>query len=629
MKTIQWKVTSISSAAASGLYGKAVRGLLLTTLILCVSLSPGPLLFGEWESLAFFSMYAPQENSLALEITPWGNVGVQGYLVLDLGRELVELLNLPFTLEWVRLPAKVAAGATLFFFYKLAKVWFGPWPTLIASALLAVNLNFLLIANELVVVGPSLMIFVLFLFVLERLDASDTALRWMAVGAVWALALTMYGPVRLYSTVILILWILQAILKVPSRRNQAGTSISLRGLSLLALVASACLLLDYGNNVRRIGPGLFFPRGVEVIGITDSSVGLIETLEINFTILLESIFTGGGDYHSSFVEATFIQGRFPLLSLPVTLLAVSGGLMAARLLYVNRNYPVNRYAALLVLLALTVLPLSTSQIFRTGFGLESSLSNYRLAFSLVPIYLLVTLVFSRLWLRGRWVRTATEFVGLAVFVTGIISATSSHSSFADRLQQGNPFLTGDERLRQWLDGFSFAGTGITNASHLQQHMQYRYFAEAALSHESVDTLSPNEVGVVFIPAQCIREAPISTNSLGELDTKNFHGIFLALYIADRRAGQRTGFLSIPSDEPASNFVMKHSGAFPGRLVQGNGLEIDYADPKIADAAIVEYGNRGELVVVATTPTELLVAQDLLVAEGKTTRVFSPERSGIC
>lgn len=629
MTTIPKKVTSISFSATDVFFGKAARGFLLTALLLYVTLSPGPPLLGEWESLAFFSMYSPQANSLALEITPWGNVGGQGYLLLDLGRGLVELLNLPFSLEWVRLPSKLAAGATLLFFYNLAKVWFESWPSLLACGLLAVNLNFLLIANELVVVAPSLMVFVLFLFVLARLDASDTGLRWATVGAVWALALTMYGPLRLYTTAILILWMTQAFLNVPIRRSRACTRASFRGLGLLVLVASGLLLIDYAHNVRRLGLGLFFPQQVEAIGFTDSSVSLGLTLQINFTILLESLLTSGGKYHSSFVESTFIQGRFPLLAWPVTLLAFSGLVVAVRQLYVNRRYPVNRYAAMLILLGITVLPLSMSQIFDTSLGLEPSLSNYRLAFSLVPVYLLIALLFSVLWLRGRGLRIATTSISIALCVISIVSAANSHSAFADRLQQGNPFLTGDERLRQWLDGFALVGTGLRNASHIQQHMQYRYFAESAIALNSAQILDPNVIRILYIPVRCIREAPISTSSLGELDTKNFHGIFLALYVADERAGQRTGFVSVPSDEATSNFVMKHSGEFPGRLVQKRGLEIDYADPRLADAAIVEYGSGGDLVIVATTPTELVVAQNILSSKGSAFRVSSLARPEIC
>lgn len=71
---------------------RSVDLILLNFLIIIL---PFPKFLGDWESLTYYSTFASKFASFDLNFPPRANVGGQGYWVLDLSRNLIEIFNLP------------------------------------------------------------------------------------------------------------------------------------------------------------------------------------------------------------------------------------------------------------------------------------------------------------------------------------------------------------------------------------------------------------------------------------------------------------------------------------------------------------------------------------------------------
>ncbi|HCL70531.1 MAG TPA: hypothetical protein DIC65_05785, partial [Actinobacteria bacterium] len=127
---------------------------LLAVVIAGSSLIPGSMLLGEWESFTVYTTFGTADSSLSLTIAPRGNIGGQGYALLEVSRFLTEHLGVHPSLESIRLPVILCAAISLFLLFIIARRWFGPWPALMATALLAVNPTFSQYQHEMIIAGP-------------------------------------------------------------------------------------------------------------------------------------------------------------------------------------------------------------------------------------------------------------------------------------------------------------------------------------------------------------------------------------------------------------------------------------------------------------------------------------------
>ncbi len=592
----------------------------LAAIVVISILLPGSQLLGEWESLTVFTIYGSQSYDLVFGITRDANIGGQGYPLLEIGRRLIEYLHLPYTLDIVRLPVRILGAIGLLSFYVIGRRWFGVWPAVAATALLAVNPMYHQYQNELIIAGPSLIAFIVFL---ERIQYLTRFPRrwwaWLSLAGVWALVLTMYGPSRIFSAVVLLAWLAWAAFRVFRRQFPITTVQLFARASALFISTVALLAAASGGNIGKLGPHLFFPGSSETTFVVGSVGDLWLVLRTNGQIIAESILTGGGGFHSSFVEATLIQGRFPTMPLLVVPLMLAGVLLVVAAIWRQRRQPANKYMAVILLAMITTLPMLTASILDGPSGPDSTLVNHRLVFFLVPAYLAISvLAAAAIRVRRSWAVVA-GLVAMALFVQGATSIISANASFENRAGRTDPALVGTAGQLQWLEGYSLTGKGVVQGSHFQQHEQYdRWAARVA---EGVSDGKGAEVIIVPTAIACFPEAPLQTHTLSELEGKNYTPVFLSLYLASRLGGTKTAYVSVPPRGAAPSFVMFESGIFPGTVGEDAIGTFEYTSGDAAASTLQEFGSGDLSFVVTTTQLEVATAKRLLKEANKDFRVW--------
>jgi hypothetical protein len=560
---------------------------------------------GEWESFTAYSTFGAQDAPLNLAIAPRGNVGGQGYAILESSRRLLDALGLPTTLWWIRLPVAVCAAVALMFFFVLAKRWFGSWSALAATTLLAVNPTFSQYGHELIILGPSLMAFVIFLERLQYLTRRIASIwAWIGMAASVSLVLLLYGPGRIMTITILGVWYVVMFAKAAEfGLGRVALVWRIVGASLISI---ALLVAIHPRNVRMLGPQLLFPHNAESVLITDSAVTLPQTVATNIQIALESLVLGGGVYHSTFLEATLIQGRYPLIPILIVPLMLAGVALATVALVRRRVPAIGKESGLLGLGLVTVAPMLLSSIFMVegedGPYALASLVNYRLAYALIPAYLFAAYSVSTLSARKRpWGTVVAAGLVVVLVAVGTYSLVTGRHSFEDRVAAMDPALSGSEGHEQWLEGYALVDRDTSWGSHFQQHLQYATWATAAAAALQPAFDSGSRPVIVDAPVGCFPEAPLKTESLGEIPSRNYHSVFLALYLADRLPGTSVGYVFVPPESEQQESLGEKKALWSARLHETAPGEYDYVDG--GPPRIVSLDGADPDVVVVTTPTE--------------------------
>ena len=575
---------------------------------------PGSPLLGEWESLSVFTIFGSQTNDMAFAITRDANIGGQGYPLLEISRHLINELNLPYTVDFIRLPVKLMGALGLIAFAIVARRWFGCWPSLAATALLAVNPVYHQYQNELIIAGPSLAALIVLIERLQFLSREPTSwIGWLTLAAVWALLLTLYGPSRIYSTVLVSVWLIVCTVRALQGNPTFPVAQMALRMSVSVALVPLLLVLATPKNVQYFNTRLFFPGSSETVLIQDSIQGLTGVVLTNARVMLESFILGGwGAYHSTFVEATLIQGRYatiPLLLSPFVCAAFGWVIWQS---WKCRRAGINRYLAILGLAALTSLPMLTSSVGSGELGPEPTLVNHRLVYFAIPAYLALGALIGTLGTKTGARRTLTAVLTVIFVVLGALHIQIGSTSFSARAAATDPNLTGERGQAQWLDGYGFGNKGISQGSHFQQHEQYRRWAAAVAA--SLNDQDENKVLIVPTSVDCFPEAQLTTHTLSELDGMNYHGMFTSMYLATALGGDSVGFVNVPSKTAPVGAVMFKSGLFPGPLVRDSGGAIDYEDPGLDLARILTVGSISPNIVVVTTQTELAAAQKILKSQ---------------
>lgn len=600
-------------------------------VVIAVSvLLPAPALLGDWESSTVFSTFGVRENSLSLAVAPRGNIGGSGYALLEMSRSLLTQFGLHPSLFTMRIPAMLFGATALIFFFVIARRWFGPWPALGATALLAVNPIFSQYQHELIIAGPSLMAFLVFFERLQALALHRERWRnWLTLSLALVLVFLLYGPGRILAVILFVAWMAMRLTRSWLDRDRAGVRRLLLQASVSAMTVAAVLVAAAPSNIRFLSPRLLFPKNSENFLVSDSVISPIQTLFLNARITIESLILGGGPNHSDFLEATISQGRFPLMPLLVVPVYLAGfGLCALQLKNVKQRLS-SPFTAILVLAALTTVPMLTSSVFTaadgTGTAWVSSLSDFRLSYFLIPAYLAVAVVISWLVVRGPRVRVAVAAIMIALMGGGVWAIIDSRSEFAHRLSTIDPSLVGDPGSAQWIVGDRQLGYAISSTSHLQQHAQYyRWAVDAA--RDISDTRVAGEVLVVSTSIACFPEAPLRTQSLDFYDV-NYHVLFLATYLNEHMPGLTVGFAFLPPLGEVLKTLVEKEGLYSANLIEIAPGIFDYESIDPVGSRITSLNGAAPDVVVTTTPKELDIVLAQLAAQQQPYRVM--DRSGTC
>ncbi len=608
-------VTSLAPNLSSR-FGRLLPYFLLLLVLGGTALTPGPYLLSEWESFTVYGTYGTPWQSLSLRASPLANISFQGYAPLEISRLFLNVSGLPPTLDTLRIPALICGLVSLLLVFLIAKRWFGPWPALSGVVFLAVNPIFSQYQHELLITGPSFAAFCLFFERLQYLTYRlDSIVAWVSLSVSLALVMLFYGPGRIAAAITLVLWGAALLIREKRLRFTART---LTAILLMLCMTLALLAFFDSQNRSLLGRQLLFPPQSESF-LTNpySPIDLATTLLSNGRILLESFLVGGGTYHSDFIEATFAQGRVPMIPLVAVPLIIAG-LVVSITQWVKRDHlRMSRWLGIPVLLGVTTLPLLFSSYFLDSAHigdndplLTGSLINYRMVFALLPCALLVG---ATTWGLLK-MKMTIRLLGLAFLVISLFwiyaSSQLGRHDFIERVTSTDSSLSGQAATGQWLDGYATTDRNPLSTSHLTQHAQYRTWSR--LTAPGLRQASSSCPTIVFAPLSQFTEAPLSPFSLGPfIPGRNYHSVFLSTYLATDTAGLNPGFMFIPREGLPVEPVGDKWAIWSATLKTSSDGGLDYVDEDLSAAQVLTFNSRQPSIVVTTTPKELRAAQQLL------------------
>ena len=596
---------------------------LLLIPVLLIGFLPGPVLLGVWESLAFYHTFGAVEAPLSFLIVSRADIGGQGYALLEIARAVVRDFHLPLNLFTVRI-ASIAFGLTsVSLFFIICRRYFGPWPAIGATALLASNQVFFQVEHMmsvLVISGAAL------LFLLERLQTLEVQYwdvkAWVGMSLSMALVALHYGPGRIFAVILIGLWFAKVywILKgIP------GSNTAQRGIWILAGYSVATLLLvltilDYRNLIGILRFKEFlFPRTSDIAVLQylpdiggGGFIGTVaKTLAMNMGIMFDSMFAHVGNYHSQHSSYFLADFRYPLLDRFVLLFVIPGLIVA--LIYARRRTILlaTPWGNILAMLAVFSLPLLFSLVFYLEpEGLLSTLSVHRMYFCLIPLHLLVAAFLC--WLGasgvGRFGKVGVALCLMIAVFAQVGNLINEQSWFEQKVFAAPWQKHGAEVVSFWDDRVpNLDRRAYSFVSHFQQHAQYANVARRIADelHVRSGKLTHGDTRrIVFVDVNNFSETPISPASLAYIAHRNFHSIFLALYAGQEGVQLNPVVMVAPGRRPIRPDLL-------GGLVYGGEPREYSALMDVDEHGSLAYEKKGDLVPVIVKITGV-ASYDILV-----------------
>ena len=536
--------------------------------ILLVGLLPGPVLLGIWESLTFYHTFGAVDAPLSFLIAPRANIGGQGYAMLEMARAIILDLHLPLNLFTFRIPALAFGAASLALFFTICRRYFGLWPAIGATALLAGNQVFFQVEHTmtvLVVSGAAL------LFVIERLQALEVgywrARTWAGFALSMVLVSLHYGPARIFAVMLTGLWLVKVhwLLSNTTRGRTVLQGIWILGGYSVAMTVAVLTLLDYRNLISLLRfPSFLFPRNAETMEFANNVTGeggFLKMLAINSRILVDSIFVQVGNYHSQYSSNILADFRYPLLDrfvLPFAIFGLIVSVMWTRRRTIIFATPWGNALALLAAFAIPIL--SSSVVFKSD-GPLATLSINRMYFCLFPLHLLVAAFLG--WLGevriNKIGRYGVALCVTAVFASLIVNLMQEHSRFEYQVFAPTWQKHGPEIRAIWDDHMpNVDRRDLSGFSHPQQHAQYANVARqlaAKLRMLRGDVATGGTRRIIYVDVNNFSEAPVVPIGLDYIANRNFHSIFLALYTGQEGVNVNPVVMVDPSRKPISPYMM--------------------------------------------------------------------------
>lgn len=581
--------------------------------------------------MTFYHTFGAVDAPLSFLIAPRANVGGQGYALLEMARAIIHDLGLPLNLFTFRIPSVAFGLVSLVLFFTICRRYFGPWPAIGATALLAGNQVFFQFGHMMTVVtisGAAL------LFVVERLQALETRYWDMKTWAGFALSLVFvalhYGPARIFAVMLIGLWFGMVHWQL---KGIPGSTTMRHGIWALGGYAAAAFLflltlLDYRNLLSVVQfPSFLFPKNAEALEFSADSAGgggFVKMFETNLHILGDSISARIGNYHSQYSSYIFADFRYPLLDRFVVPFVILG--LIVSVIWAGRRTIIFAapWRSVLAVLMVCSLPLLFSSVVFKADGLLATLSPHRMYFCLFPLHLLVAASFS--WVgdysANRAGRYGVAFCVVAVFVGLIVNLSEEQARFQKQVFAPTWQQHGPEVKEVWDDHMpNLDRRSYEMFSHLQQHAQY-----ANVARQIADKLRMMGDGpeggrrIVYVDVNKFSEAPISPEGLDYMVNRNFHSIFLALYAGQEGAQLSPVVMVDPERKPIS------PNLFYGLAYKGKPREYS-ALMDLDENGLLAYRREGELLpviveltgsasydILVTTPEEEAGARNVLDEE---------------
>lgn len=588
---------------------------------------PRPIL-GAWESLTFFHNYGPLDSRLSFAISVRANIGGQGYALLDISRQIADVLG--WSLSTVRLPALIIGWLGLCIFYAVTRRIVGNISAFCTSVLLATNAYFSFFQNTLLV---SIVTFTLCLFVIERMQAFENDRRNFRLFFLLALAVALsglhYGMGKLLVLALLIF--LFAKIFIADWRASGLKKSMIRTLRLFAvfgvLVTLIFSLLNWKNAYYFLRLDTFFMPSRSDIQYPGSA--LYETLITNITIFIESL-TGGNTTHITPYVSEMLFDRIytltPTYILP--LIAIGLGIAIVRFRSIGPGLQ-TPYLLVLVLIAVTV---GMPMFSLLSSPSSSTLSQYRLFHILIPTYILLAI----------GIRGIVDFFGLhskhvsyalmasALFVSAyegknILDERQQFALSVDAATAPYIFTQSDKNVAESLLGTaSLDAFKRSSRPHAPVQLRYRLMAKMITNSylSLIEKGSMEKTLIYFVDLAPLSEKDLTLKGLFYVGKRNFHAPFIALYAADM--GIHLSYVQ-PTDSESTLRLggMGYRGkprTFSANLAWVNG-RVEYETDKELVFHIRKTGPGTPNAYLATTEREIDWLKSFLSSQGKEVEII--------
>lgn len=537
------------------------RRLDLIILNFLILLLPFPKLLGDWESLTYYSTFASKFASFDVNFPPRANVGGQGYWVLDLSRNLIEILNLPLNFFWLRFPSIILGIISITLCYLICRKFLNHSSSLVITSLIATNPTHYFFQHTLTINMASFAFLLLLIHqILILHENMNSSRQFFYVGFSLALVYTTYGPAKLFATFFI------AYLFMTMKSSLAISKINY----MYAILPSLILIIAQQYWKYENLKNLYFSKDAEIV--INQRSAIFETLELNLKILLDTLFLDSANGNSFNIFSMMIGGRYPIInSVPMAIILLFS-LFFLLLHYLKQNQDSKKLRKIIIL----TLILSTSiVIFSSSFKpsanestVASTVSNYRMVFLLIPYLFLNIFLVKRLsGLKFRVIVFGVMIITVSINITTILKDVSIFNNLTPTRIISSSTKSDLINLASQLGVNNLL---IKNSQHLIQHSNY------IISSKHISSkLSAMEHGaryVIYSNTSCFSDPPLRQENYGNLNDYNYHTFFQYLYLSEFLDRDKVVGIVAPYTVYLTYIDGKY-GFFPPKLINtGQGLK---------------------------------------------------------
>ena len=570
----------------------------LILLNFLITILPFPKFLGDWESLTYYSTFASKSASFDLSVPPRANVGGQGYWVLDLSRNLIEMLNLPLNFFWLRLPSILLGIISTTLCYLICRKFLNHSSSLVITSLIATNPTHYFFQHTLTINIASFAFLLLLIHqILILYENMNSSRQFFYVGLSLALVYTTYGPAKLFATFfIAYLFVTMKSFLVIPKVNYIYAILP----SLILIIAQQYWKYENLKN-------LYFSKDAEILISQRSDT--IETLRLNLKILLDTVILKSVNGDSPNIFSMMVGGRYPLTnSIPMAiLLGLSLILLTLHCLKQNQDGKKLRKLLLLTLLLSTSIVISSSS-FRPSANeniLASTVSNFRMIFLLIPYLFLNIFLVKRL--SGSQFRLIIFGVMIIALLINTRTILKDVGTFNNLTPNAINISSTQSDLINLASQLGIDNLLTENTQHFIQHSNY--IISSKHISQKLSAIEPEVRYVVYINTSCFSDPPLRQKNYGNLNDYNFHSFFQYLYLSDSLDREKVLGIVVPyTDYPT--YIDGKYGFFPPKLISmGQGLKYVNGHTKKDWALRVFPDDETPNIIITTTWEEFQTAMN--------------------
>jgi len=583
--------------------------LLVFLLILLISLTPGLPILGHWESFIYYHNFASLEIPVELRISRRGSLNEAALFSIGLSRIISEFLNTYPSLYGFRILSVLYGFLSLVIFFIVLRRWFDLTTSIFTTLLLSVNPAFHMEQQSM----NSLMIsFLGFVFLFERLQYLELNYRsvkdWLLLSIPLVLIVMHYGPGRIFATLFLFFWFIKLFFSLNKHRNgKKILSIFIKNfLFSVFLTIIFLILIDWKNLISIIQfYNIFIPSGSETIFSSNVFFGdFLQIFKINILILFESftgLFNSFQSNHSAYISTGL---RFEILNPLMFIFFLSGFVILIKDYKKKKLLLSDPSFSIISLFFICLIPLITSQpiIIDNNNMIDSTLSNYRMFFLFLPIYLIIAIFLSYILKKFAYKK---NFVFLVVLFLTIIFAVSlkniidEKKLFTNKIQSLKN-ISNNTSYETWKDGTKYTNNLLKSFRNAQLHGFYYNRA-----NEIKDLIDLDSVDFYILKLNTKQFHFIDDIYFSEL---NYVSVFFSFYL--NNIGVENSWVQvINSNQPKHYIGSTYEPRFySANVVVNNGI-LKYENLTDYKSYLRMNGDKIPKVILVTTEEELNFAMN--------------------